>query len=83
MYAHIAEGRLQDASEDLQECAFAGSVFADDAEGLTPVHIKGDVVERPEVSVEALALKRQDFTQPVSRAGVDRIALGDAAKLSD
>jgi hypothetical protein len=42
-------GGGEDAGDDLKEGAFAGAVFADDAESLSLVDFKGDIVQGPEV----------------------------------
>ena len=42
-------GRLGDAREDLQQCALAGAVAADDADHLAALDLEAHILERPEL----------------------------------
>jgi len=44
-----AAGRLGDAREDFEQGALARAVAADHADDLAALHLKGDVLEGPEV----------------------------------
>lgn len=46
-----AGGRLEDAGDDLQQGAFAGAIFSDDAEGLSAADGEGDIVEGFEIAM--------------------------------
>src|SRR5581483_8440870 len=44
---HSAGGRLSDSIQNLQKCALACAVAADDPDGLAPFHIERNVIHRP------------------------------------
>src|SRR5262245_53807679 len=45
---HSALGRLRDAAQNLEECAFASAVASNDAENLASLNLEASVLESPE-----------------------------------
>ena len=80
VYRERAAGGMQNAGHHLQQGAFAGAVFADDAEGLAAAHLEADVLQSPEIPMASHAVEGEQFFQPVARRFIDRVALGDALK---
>jgi len=68
----------KDAGDDLKEGAFAGTVFADDAECLSLIDFKGDILQGPEVLMAFEAVESDEFLEALRRRAVDWIALADA-----
>ena len=71
---------MQNSGDHLQQRAFTGAVFADDAEGLAALYLKADIVQRPKILVKFQAVEREQLFQPVTRRFIDRIALRDTLK---
>ena len=71
------------AGDDLEEGAFPGPVFTDDAKGLAAVDVEGDVLEGPEVAVVGGAVKGKELLEAVRRGIVDGIALRNAVEFDD
>ena len=68
----------EDAGGDLEECAFAGAVLADDSDALAAWEIEANVFEGPEFAV--VFLDAEDaLEESVGGVGVDVVALSDVA----
>ena len=74
---------LQDARDDLQQGAFTGAVFTNDAEGFAAFHVEGNVAESPEIAVVGDAIEGEEFFEAVAGSIVDWIALGDGGELDN
>jgi hypothetical protein len=81
VHLDLALGGSQNAGHQLQQGAFPGPVFADDAEGLAPPDFEIEIAQRPEIPVEAQAIKSQQFLEAIQGRVVDRVALGKASYL--
>lgn len=73
----------QDAGENLEKCAFARSVLADDTKGLASMDIEGNVAECPEVLMEGEAVECEEFLEARRRGAIDGVALGHPGELGD
>ena len=71
-----AGGGLQDAADDLEERALAASIGADEAEGLTLLELEADIAQGPKIGMPRAGTGQQ-LAQPVCRAAVQTIQLGD------
>ena len=77
----FSRGGLEDSGDDLQEGAFAGTVFADDAEGFAAFDGEGDVAEGLEVGVEFEAGGGDELFEAVPGRVVDGVGLGDVLEV--
>jgi hypothetical protein len=60
----------------LEERALAASIGADEAEGLTLLELEANIAQGPKIRMPRPGT-RQEFAQPVGRAAVQAIQLGD------
>ena len=59
----VALGGMKNARHDLQQCAFAGAVLADDAKRFAALNLEADIRQRREVMMERNAIKTEQLFQ--------------------
>jgi hypothetical protein len=52
---------LKDTSDDLEQCAFAGSIFPYDTEGFAGCDFEADFVERGKITMEGATVEKSKF----------------------
>ena len=77
-----AGGGVQNPRDHLQERALAGAILPDDAERLAALHLKTDIVKRPEILVALQTVQRQQFLEAVARRVVDRVTFRNTLKFN-
>src|SRR5258705_4602897 len=68
---------LECAGDNLQQCRLATAVWPNDADYLTFVDFKRDILQRPELFVSPQTAPGQGFLQTIARPRIGPILLGD------
>ena len=74
---------LKNASDHLQQRAFARSVLTDDAKCFAGWNFERDVAQGPKIAMERDAIQQSEFLESRTWRRVDRIALRYAAEFDD
>ena len=74
---------MKNPGDHLEKRAFAGTVFANNAECFALVNLKGDIADGPEIAVEGDTVEAGKFLEARARRGVNGITFGDVPKLYD
>ena len=77
LYLHSAGSGLQDACGELQGGGLAGTICADQAQGLAGRGLEGDIPQGPEFGAAGGTAGKNQVPQAIHRTGVSQIALRD------